>query len=110
MSRLHQNMDVLTRKHSTLLLARDNEAAESRTYYARQLRKFVGECVSVEEDQVWIASYLPVTCKYNFIHVYNYRPKEKELNGIYLYVIFVLASSVFSLLIVYFLYFSTLIG
>lgn len=52
MAHLHQTMDVLTKKHSTLLLAKENEILEVRTHYAQQLSQLINECVNRNECQV----------------------------------------------------------
>ena len=52
MAQLHQTMDVLTKKHSTLLLAKENEILEVRTHYAQQLSQLINECVNRNQCQV----------------------------------------------------------
>lgn len=52
MSRLHQTMKELTKKHSSILLSKENEMLEVRTYYAKQLSQLINECVGRNECQV----------------------------------------------------------
>jgi len=52
MAKLHQSMELLTRKHSTLLLDKETEILEVRTHYAKQLSQLINDCVSRNECQV----------------------------------------------------------
>lgn len=52
MGRLHQTMEHLTKKHSSLLLQKESEMLEVRTNYAKQLSQLITDCTSKSRSQV----------------------------------------------------------
>lgn len=64
MGQLHQTMEVLTKKHSTLLLDKEKEILEVRTHYAKELSQLINECVHRNNCQVKF-SHVEITCGYS---------------------------------------------
>ena len=55
MGQLHQTMEALTQKHSSLILAKETEMLEVRTNYAKQLAQLISDCTSRNKSQVWLS-------------------------------------------------------
>ncbi|XP_067932858.1 interaptin-like [Watersipora subatra] len=51
MGQLHQTMEALTKRHSNLILAKENEMLSVRTNYAKQLSQLITECTSKGQSQ-----------------------------------------------------------